>query len=261
MTQDPNAQAAPPNGAAPGADAADQHPAPTIEELIATLTSGHAQLTTQVADALARAEAAEIAARRAQGQSQGTIKRIERELAESRRVLDDLVTRDMTDEQRALFQTRREVDDLKARNTADAPNADEAAAEFRSESVRILADRGVKSDDPRLRAAFDKYVGSSGDPAVWHRALAYAIADVKADDAKTATSSVAERERLAREEERARATQASRRSAGPTDRGAAASGAAPGGKNVWQMSDEEFAKFEKEKDASVGRETPAPRAP
>lgn len=258
MSQDPSQQAAPGDPAAP---ADPQAPAeqPTLEEQVAKLLEGQTRISSDVQVAIATAQAAEQAARRAQGQSHGTVKRLERELAEARSTLDDLVTRDMSDEQRTLFKQSREIAALKDRQAAPTDNP-EAVQDFQSYSARVLTERGVKATDPRLRAAFDTYVGDSSDPVVWRQGLAFAIADVKADEAKLAESSVKERERLAREEERARATATTRRAAGPVDRGAP-SGTTRPAKNVWDMSDAEFAEFEKTKDRSVGRETPAPRAP
>lgn len=258
MTQDPSQQAAPDPSAAPAAPEAPAEQ-PTLEEQVAKLLEGQTRISSDVQVAIATAQAAEQAARRAQGQSHGTVKRLERELADARKTLDEIVTANMTDEQRTLFKQQREIESLREQRTTPTDNP-EAVQDFQSYSARVLNDRGVKATDPRLRAAFDTYVGDSSDPAVWRQGLAFAIADVKSDDAKLAESSVKDRERLAREEERARATATTRRAAGPVDRGAP-SGTTRPVKNVWDMSDAEFAEFEKTKDRSVGRDTPAPRAP
>jgi hypothetical protein len=222
------------------------------------LSGSVTKLEGQLAQALDLASRADASARRAQGQSKNTVQRLERELQRTNKQLDELLMSSMDETQRAAFQTRRELDEIKERSTA-APEAD-AVGEFQEYSGRILTQFGVKNEDPRLRAAFDRYVGDSNDPATWRISLSQAIADVKADDAKQAGASVAERERLAREEERARAEAERRKAGGPVDRGAPQGGSTKP-KNVWEMSDEEFKDFEKRKDASVGREPSVPRAP
>lgn len=258
MSQVPPPQAAPGDPAAPTVEPNAKVEPPTLEEQVAKILESQTKISSDVQVAIATAQAAEQAARRAQGQSHGTVKRLERELAAARQQLDEIVTRDMSDEQRAIFKMQRENEALRERTST--PDNSEAVTDFQSYSARVLTERGVKANDPRLMAAFDRYVGDSNDPAVWRQGLAFAIADVKSDEAKLAESSVKERERLAREEERARATATTRRAAGPVDRGAP-SGAPTTGKDVWSMTDAEFAEHEKAKDRSVGRETPAPRAP
>jgi hypothetical protein len=166
--------------------------------------------------------------------------------------------RDMTDEQRMTFQTRRELDQIKSRENA-APDNSNAVPEFQDYSGRVLNQYGVNSEDPRLRAAFERYVGESNDPTIWRQSLFAAIADVKADDAKQVAAKSAESSRLAREEERARAEADRRKAGGPVDRGTPRAPSAQ--KNVWEMSDEEFATFERRKDAAVGRIPSTPRTP
>ena len=236
------------------AEEEQQQTPPDPAEQLAQFSSRMAQLESDLAAAKALAEDARNAARRAQGQSQSTVAQLERQYRQLQQAYDELATRDMTDEQRELYQMRREIRESKDR---PAPNVEAAVAAFQEWAQPVLAQKGVKVDDPRLVEAFERHRQGSDDIADWKAALGLAVAEVKEDDAKKAREEAAERERLAREEERAKSRSESRTQQGRIDRGTAVSGTK---KNPLTMSEAEFEEWERQKDASVGRVPSGTRA-
>ena len=185
------------------------------------------------------------AARRAEAKAERAPERFRESIAPLEEAIESLLTREMTDDAKEAFKAKRDL----ARATRHDPEAAQQreVAEFQAEAASVLEEEGIKADDPILAAAYQKYVAGAKTPAQWRTALGRAVAAVHKDRATKAETSVTEREKKAREDERTKVLNERRESEGPLDRGSAASGTQ---KVDWlNISAEEFARLDAVKTA------------
>ena len=185
------------------------------------------------------------AARRAEAKAERAPQQFMSQIEPMRAALDEMLTRDLNDDQKARFKAERALAD--SQRTDPAHETEREQQEFRSEAISVLAEESISADDPAFVEAYEKYGRNAKTPAQWRLTLGRAIAEVHKTKARTAEASFAEREKKAREDERTRLRNEQRETEGVVDRGA---GASSGAKKDWlSMSPEEFAKIDAAKEA------------
>lgn len=163
--------------------------------------------------------------------------------------LEDLATRGMDEHEARAWKAERALE--RAQETTSTVNTEQereqAVRSFQERSSTYLSAEGIKSDDPRLTAAFAKYSAEAKSYDDWDKALLKAVVDIHKDEKTKTASEVKAQIEKAREEERARQRNEQRQSDGPVDKGQPSS---TNKKIDWlTISDEEFARLEREKDA------------
>lgn len=193
-------------------------------------------------------EAAYKTARRSESKADAANPRIAK--LETR--MEDLATRGMDENEAKLWKAERALERAHEQtSTVSAAQAhDENVRSFQERTNPYLASEGIKSDDPRLTAAFAKYSADAKSPDDWDKAVYKAVADIHKDERNTTASEVKAQIEKAREEERAKLRNEQRQSDGPVDKGQPSSTK----KTDWlNMSGEEFKRLEAEKDAERQR--------
>lgn len=185
-------------------------------------------------------------ARRAQGTSDATATRLEKQVARLSQTLTKALTANMDEDQRRAFERDMELERLREEKSAPPTNGDNPELrEWQAYAARVLEKVGIKHDDPRLAEAFRKHNADSQNPADWQVALAAAIAEVgkgEVEKARTDAQKTADAERV-------KARNEARRTEGKIDR-SSPSGAARA--RVADMTDEEFDKhWEAQKNAAA----------
>lgn len=228
--------------AAPSETPAGQTESPVVESTPPlTLDAIREAFQTEIAKSL---KPAYDAARRAEAKAERAPERFREFVAPIEEAVESLLTRDMTDDAREAFKAKRDL----ARATRQDPEVEQQreVAAFQQEAASVLEEEGIKADDPVLVAAYQKYVAGAKSPAQWRTALGRSIAAVHKDRAVRSESTVSEREKKAREDERNKILNEKREKDGPVDRGLPTS---TGKVDYLHMSDEEFARIEAAKDA------------
>ncbi len=184
-------------------------------------------------------------ARRAEAKAERAPQQVMSQIEPMRAALDEILTRDLNDDQKARYKAERALADSQRTDPAQAAEREQEV--FRSEAVSVLAEEGVSADDPTFVEAYQRYGQNAKTPAQWRLTLGRAIAEVHKAKAKQSEGTFAEREKKAREDERTKIRNEQRETEGIVDRGA---GASSGAKKDWlAMSPEEFAKFDAAKEA------------
>ena len=106
-----------------------------------------------------------------------------------------------------------------------------------------MEEEGIDSKDPILMEAFKKYGDGYQTQADLRAALGRAVGKVHAARAKAEAASVADREKKAREDERAKLRNEKRQEEGKVDKGTPASASPNSGKNILSMTPEEWTAF------------------
>lgn len=185
------------------------------------------------------------AARRAEAKAERAPSQVMSQIEPMRAALDEILTRDLNDDQKARYRAERALADSQRTDPAQAAEREQEV--FRQEASSVLAEEGVNADDPVFVEAYQRYGQNAKNPAQWRLVLGRAIAEVHKTKAKQAEGTYAEREKKAREDERTKLRNEQRETEGVVDRGA---GASSGAKKDWlSMSPEEFAKFDAAKEA------------
>lgn len=162
--------------------------------------------------------------------------------------LEAVATRGMDESEARLWKAERAVEragEITSQTTQQQEYA-EAQSAFQQRSNALLAQQGIKADDPRLTEAFKKYTENVKTYADWDVALGLSIAEVHRDEARKASLSVKEQVDKAREEERAKLRNEQRSTDGKVDKGTPA---AAGRIDYATISDEEFTRLEDERKA------------
>ena len=192
-------------------------------------------------------KAAYDAARRAEAKAERAPEKFRESIRPIEEAVEALLTKDMTDDARAAFTAKRDL--VRERQTQQDPDAvyQKEVASFQQEVSSVLEEEGIKSDDPILVAAYQKYLAGAQTPAQWRTALGRSVAAVHKDRATKSEVGSAEREKKAREDERTKVLNERRGDSGPIDRGQPASS---GTKKDWaNISAEQFKRADAGKDA------------
>lgn len=213
----------------------------TREEVQALISAAKEETLAKTKENL---DAAYKTARRSESKGDTAAKRIERLEAQ----LEALATRGMDESESRAWKAERALErQIESTQTVSQQQEYErAAADFQQRSTSFLNSEGIKSDDPRLMAAFSKYASEARSYDDWDKALLRAVAEVHKDERTKLTTEQKAREDKIREEERAKLRNENRSSAGPIDKGQPSSASS---KPVKEMSDEEFREYERQKDA------------
>lgn len=164
-----------------------------------------------------------------------------KELQKIRAEIDELSLRGLEPEKAELVKLQRQVQrDAESRNAPVDSNAE--LAQFNAYAKSVLEEEGIAGTDPVLTEWFKKYGEGYQTQADLRVALTRAIAKVRTEEAKKAKADSADREKKAREEERAKLRNEKRQEEGKVDRGTPAAGQS---KNFLTMSSEELEAFEK----------------
>ncbi len=187
------------------------------------------------------------AARRAEAKAERAPQQVLSQIQPMREALDELLTQNLNDDQKARFKAERAL--ANSQRTDPAQEAEREQEVFRQEASSVLAEEGVSAEDPVFAEAYQRYGQNAKTPAQWRLVLGRAIAEVHKTKAKQAEGTYAEREKKAREDERSKFRNEQRETEGIVDRGA---GASSGAKTDWvNMPAEEFATREAAKDAAA----------
>jgi hypothetical protein len=206
---------------------------------------------TELREKLERAERAANEAReyarRAQGTSEKSRRDLEKDVARLTSKLNQALTANMSDEEKRAFERDQRLERLEEEKLAPQQNGDDPALrEWQSFAARALEKVGIKHDDPRLVAAFQKHNENSSNPSDWPVALAAAIAEI----GKTETERVRTDAQKAADAERVKARNESRKAEGKIDR------SSPSGQarvRVDDMTNEEFDKHWEQQKAAAAR--------
>jgi len=163
-----------------------------------------------------------------------------KEIASLKQELFEISLRGLEPQQQEIERLKRSSQDAQSRSAID-PNAEQAA--FANYATSVLAEEGIDGKDSVLTEWFGKYGEGWQNQADLKVALTRAIAKVHSERAKQARAESVEKEKKAREEERAKLRNENRQQEGKVDKGTPASTNTP--KNFLQMSDQEFEAFRK----------------
>jgi len=173
--------------------------------------------------------------RRGEAKSDVSHKRIDKLEQE----LFDISTRGLEPAQVEMATLKRQLQrDAESRTVSQDPSAEVSA--FQSWSSPYLEEEGIKAEDPVLVAAFQKHASGWQNAADLRIAMTRAVADVHKEQVKKARSEAGDREKKAREEERAKLRNENRQAEGKIDKGAAAGKSAGTPKNWLAASQEEW---------------------
>ena len=173
--------------------------------------------------------------RRGEAKSDVSLKRIEKLETE----LFDISLRGLDPQQAEVEKLRRQVQ--RDADTRSVPDPNSEASAFQGWATPYLEGEGINSEDPVLKASFQKHAEGWTNAADLRVALTRAVADVHKDAAKKARSESAEREKKAREDERTKLRNEKRQEDGKIDKGGAASAGRP--KSFLDMPKEEWEAF------------------
>lgn len=180
-------------------------------------------------------EAAYKTLRRGEAKSDVALKRLEKLEQE----LFDTQIRGLDPKDAEVEKLKRQVQrDAESRTT----DPQQELTAFQAWSASLLEEEGIDAKDPILAEAFKKYGEGWQNQADLRVALTRSVAKVQAERAKTARAEAADREKKAREDERAKLRNENRQAEGKVDKGTPAS-AAPVGKNILSMTPEEWTAF------------------
>ena len=235
MTE-PEVQAAPETAPVPEAQTAEaqtpQETSLTREDVKALIEETWA---TREVDIRKELDTAYKTLRRGEAKSDTSLKRIEK-------LENELVEVSL----RGLEPQQQEIERLKYQVQRDAvsraaPDANAEVQAFTAWSTSFLEEEGIKSNDPVLAEAFQRYGEGWQTQADLKVALTRAVSKVHAESAKKVRAESADQVKKAREEERAKLRNETRQSEGKVDKGTPASTA---NRNFLTMSDEEWKAFQ-----------------
>lgn len=169
--------------------------------------------------------------RRGEAKSDVSIKRIEKLETE----LFDISLRGLDPQAVEIEKLKRQAQ--RADPVSD-PNSEASA--FQGWATPYLEGEAINSEDPVLKASFQKYAEGWTNAADLRVALTRAVADVHKDAAKKAKSESADREKKAREDERAKLRNEKRQEDGKIDKGTVAGKASGPAKSALYLSQEEW---------------------
>ena len=149
---------------------------------------------------------------------------------------------------RGMEPDRIELERLKRQSQRDAEtraaplDPSTEVASFQGWSASVLEEEQIDPKDPILKSAFERYADGWQNAADLRVALTRAVATVLREREKTARAQSGDREKKAREEERAKLRNETRQSEGKVDRSAPET-TARAGKSVLHMNPQEWEAF------------------
>ena len=176
-------------------------------------------------------------------QTYKTLRRGEAKSDVSLKRIDKLETELFDISLRGLDPQAVEIEKLKRqaqRADSNVPDPNSEASAFQGWATPYLEGEAINSEDPVLKASFQKHAEGWQNAADLRVALTRAVADVHKDAAKKAKSESADREKKAREDERAKLRNEKRQEDGKIDKGTVAGKATGTPKNLMALSPEEW---------------------
>ena len=176
-----------------------------------------------------------------------TLRRGEAKSDTAQKRLDKLEVEVFESSLKGLEPDKQEVERLKRQYQRDTetrtvdPQAE--LTSFQSWAQSYLDDEGIDAKDPTLVERFNKLAEGWTSQSDLRVALARATGQTHAAKAKVVAAESAEREKMAREDERTKSRNETRQAEGKVDRGSAPAAASPTKKNFLEYTSEEWDAF------------------